>query len=200
MWLNVFISVLIILPWIYTGALSYSFYSSSLHNHYKMKHLYSISILNVFQAVLGIIYILGITERFQSARWLIFTFIELMFLFFVLRSYSNRHFELVVTSFYTVILVLSTLWLHLIFNVAVVLILILLCLMSKDKILQRWFTWSFVLYGLTSIVPNIFTFTGTESLLVGLIFTVHFSIGVIKIYRKEKVDDNLKKLLLENKL
>lgn len=197
---NVAMFVIMIIMWMYAGVLSYSFYSTSQKNHYKFKHLYQASILNVFICVLGIYYLISGNSDLQSARWLSFTFFELTLLYFVLRSYSDRHFELIVTSIYLITLILSTLWLNLAFNIAVVLMLIILCLASKDKILRNWFSVSFVLYGLTSIIPAIYTFTGAESILMGLIFTTHFVVGVKKIYVKEKVDEELKKLLLENKL
>lgn len=197
---NVAMFVIMIIMWMYAGVLSYSFYSTSQKNHYKFKHLYQAAVLNIFICVLGIYYLISGNEMLQPARWLSFTFLELTFLYFVLRSYSDRHFELIVTSIYLITLILSTLWLNLIFNIMVVMILIVLCLASKDEILKKWFSISFVLYGFTSIIPTIYTVTGTESILMGLIFTTHFVIGVKKIYVKEKVDEELKKLLLENKL
>jgi hypothetical protein len=85
-------------------------------------------------------------------------------------------------------------------NLVIVAFLVVLALLSNEKIIKHWFSWSFVLYGLTSVVPVYFGFTQTESILMGVIFTFHFAIGVKRLYEKDKVDDELKKLLLKNKL
>lgn len=200
MWLNVFLFVVIIALWTIVSVYGYSFYSSTLQNHYKFSMLYQAGFLNIYQCVLGIVYVLGITENFQSVRWTIFSFIELTFLFFILRTYTNRHIELIITSVFLIFLLMSTIMVSLIFNIILVLILVGVSLCSKDDILRKWFSVSFILYGFTSIIPAIFGFTQVESLLIGVAFSLHFMIGVRKLYHKEKTDENLKKLINEGKL
>jgi hypothetical protein len=133
-------------------------------------------------------------------RWMCFTFAEMGMFNFVITPYKSRHFELIATSVFTLLLLTSSLWYSMVANLVIAGFLIVLATLSKYDILRRWFTWSFALYGLTSVVPIYFGFTQTESILMGVIFTLHFAIGVKKLYVKDKVDDELKKLLLENKL
>lgn len=198
--LNTLISIAIILLFVYVGVLCYSFFSTSIKNHYKFKHLFQVSVLNIFQAFLGIYFIITGDDVFQEARWISFSFMEMAFLYFIMRSYKNRHFELIITSVYLITLLLSTLWLNLAFNMAIVAMLVLLSLFSNDEILKKWFSISFALYGMTSIIPSVFGFTQVESLLMGLVFSVHFTVGVWKLYHKERTDDELKKLIMQEKL
>lgn len=194
---DVLLSIAIIILWTTVSVYGFSFYASSRQNHYKFSHLYQAGFLNIFQSLLGIYFIVTGDDRLQSARWITFSFLELVFLYFILRSYNKRHIELIVVSLFMVVLLLSTLWLNLIFNIMIVAILVTLSILSKDRILSRWFSVSFILYGFTSIIPSIYGFTQTESLLAGLIFSLHFMIGVRKIYHQEKIDDELKKKIIE---
>jgi hypothetical protein len=47
---------------------------------------------------------------------------------------------------------------------------------------------------MTSVVPVIFGFTTNASLFMGVIFSLSFAIGSHKLYMKEKIDDELKKM------
>lgn len=200
MWLNVFLFVIIIALNVYSATLSYSFYSTSKKNHYRFRHVYTISILLSFQCVLAIYYLCTGDSSVSSARFMAFNLAEVSMFYFIIRSYPNRHFELIITSVFTIIILVSAIWMSLFYNILIALILISLSLLSKDDVLIKWFSISFMLYGLTSIVPTIFGFTHFESILMGLIFTIHFTLGVRKLYHKEKTDDELKKLILEDKL
>lgn len=200
MWLNVFLFVIIIALNVYGATLSYSFYSTSKKNHFRFKHAYTSNVLLILQSILAIYFLISGNDRLNEARWMCFNLAELSMFYFVLRSYANRHFELIITSVFMVILMLSTLYLSLIFNLMIVAILIGLSLASRDNMLKRWFSVSFLLYSFTSIVPVVLGFTQTESILAGLVFTLHFTVGIRKLYMMQKTDEELKRLIQDGKL
>lgn len=200
MWLNVLMFLAIIVLSLYSATLCYSFYSSAKLNHYRFRHLYQFSILIIFESVLAIYSLITSDTTVNEIRWMAFSFAELSIFYFILKSYSNRHFELIIGSVYIIILLISSLLLNVWLNILLVLILIMLSLMSKDKILKSHFSCSFALYGCTSVVPSVFGFTQFESILMGLIFTLHFTLGIRKLYVHEKTDDELKRMLLNNEI
>lgn len=200
MGINILMFLAIIVLNLYSGMLSFSFYGTSKKNHFKFKHAYTSNVLLILQSVLAIYYLVSGNDRFNDARWIAFSLAELSMFYFVLRSYPNRHFELIITAVFMVVLLMSTLWLNVWYNVLIVLILVILSLLSRDEILSKWFSISFLLYGMTSIIPNLFGFTQFESILMGLLFTIHFTIGIRRLYVKEKTDEHLKDLIKQGKL
>ena len=166
--LGVVLSFIIIGFWLYSGALSYSYYSTSVKNHYRYKNIYTISVLNVFQAVLGIYFIVTGDEIFQQVRWLTFTLIDYQLLGFLLRGTNKRQFELIITSVYSILLLLSTLYLSVWFDVAIALILVCVARKSHESIVKSWFALSMIIYGFTSVIPTMVGFTTSESLLTAV--------------------------------
>lgn len=200
MGINIFLYVLIIMVDLYIATISFSFFATSKVNHFKFKHIYQMKVLLIFQSILAIIVLITGNKELNSIRWLCFTFAEYSMLLFAISHYKKRHFELLITSIYIILLLISTLMYSLAISLIITGILVLLCLLSKEEIVKKWFSVSFLIYGLVNIVPYYFGLTDTESILVGLIFTLHISAGVVKLYQKDKVDDELKKLLAEGKI
>ena len=108
-WGNMVISfllnLLIMVMWIITGTMSFNFYVSKHENHFLFKLIFTISSLNLLGVILAFPHILEITSQFQSVRWIIFSFLEIMMMNMFLRTTSiRRPWELILTAvFMTVV-------------------------------------------------------------------------------------------------
>lgn len=198
--IGVGLSLIIIGLWLYAGALSYAYYSTTTKNHYRYKNIYTVSVLTITQSILGIYYILTGDDYLNPARWIAFTLIEYQFLGFLLRGTSKRQFELILTSMYSVLLLLSTLYLSVWFNIAIAAILVCIAYHSHEPIVKKWFTPAMIIYAFTSIIPAIVGFTTNESLLVGVLFSISFVYGAKKLYDKEHINDKLKEMIIDGEL
>lgn len=198
--LNIFLFCVIIVLWLYVGVLSFSFYSTGKFNRFFFKNIYVISILNIFQSILGVYVITTGDASVNNARWMAFSFMEINFMYFVLRASKKRHIELITMAFFNILVLTSSVQYSIVLNIAIAVILSALAFKSGVKILRRYFTWIFLLYGMTSVIPVLCDFTSTESLLIGVAFSISFLFGTIKLYKKEKVDAELKELIIDNKL
>ena len=189
MYLGVIFSLAIIGMWGYIGVLTFALYSTTIDNHHQMRMFYTISVLNIMQAVLGIYYIITKDTSWQEARWVAFSLIEIAYLSFVIGTFKRRWIELVIrTLFYVVILiswVVYSLWI----NILICAILATLAYCNKERIIRKHFTWIFSLYAMTSIVPVVFGFTGVGSLWAGVVYTFAFAYGAKRLYDAEKVKD-----------
>jgi hypothetical protein len=106
----------------------------------------------------------------------------------------KRTYELILVSFFTLLVVISYTYWWLGFNLMIAGILTFLACKSQEEITRKFFSISMILYGMTSVVPVIFGFTTNASLFMGVIFSLSFAIGSHKLYMKEKIDDELKKM------
>lgn len=195
MFISVFIGVvlscIIIGVWGYIGVLTFALYSTALDNHHQMRMFYTIAVLNIMQALLGIYYIITGNGDWQQARWVAFALIEIAYLSFVLGAFKVRWLELGVRTFFYIIvlasIVVSNVWL----NIAISMILALLAYHSQEKLIKKYFTWIFIVYAFVNIIPVIAGFTTNYSLLTGVVYTSMFAYGAKKLYDKEKVNDEI---------
>lgn len=193
--LGVVLSIIIIGIWLYIGALSYSFYSVGKYNRFMFKNIYVSAVLSIFQSILGIYFIITLDSSLQPIRWMCFSLMELNFMYLVLRAFKNRHTELIIMALFNILVLISSLSYSLFLNCSIATTLSVLAYISGVAILRKYFTWIFLLYGMTSIIPVIFEFTSVESLLAGIIFSIGFLYGTVKLYTKEKVDFELKEMI-----
>lgn len=198
--LGVVLSLIIIGIWLCTGTLAFTFYSSKIYNHFMFRSAFLISYLNLFQAVLGIYYIITGDGQYQMSRWTTFSLIEVTMLSFLIRGTKKRQFELIITSVFMTLILLSISYPWLIFNLLICAILSTIAYRSEEQIIKKWFTPTMIMYGMTFVVPSIFGLTTNESLGVGVIFSLMFMLGVSKLYNKEKTDDKLKEMIKNGEL
>ena len=193
--LNVILSIIIIGIWLYIGALSYSYFVSQKVNHYLFKSLFTASFFQCAQGILGIVYIIGITDQYQPIRWIIFSLFEIMTMNMLFRTAKvKRPYELIISVVFMVIVLINMVHINLIFNITIALTLMFIAYHSTEPIVKKYFTISMGLYGMTSIVSAMFSFTGMQSLIMGIIFSISFMIASQKIYDKERIDDKLKQI------
>jgi hypothetical protein len=187
--IGVVLSLVIIGVWGYIGVLTFALYSTALTNHNQMRMFYTIAVLNIMQAMLGIYFIVTGNGEWQQARWVAFSLIEIAYLSFVMGAFRVRWLELAIrTLFYVLVLVsvvISNVWL----NILIALILAWLAFCSQENLIIKYFTWIFGLYAFVHVVPEIVGYTTNGSLFMGVIYTCAFAYGAKQLYEKEKVSD-----------
>lgn len=198
---NVFLNSIIIALWLVVGAMSFNFYVSNTENHFQFKSLFSLSSAQILGCIMAYPYILGVTDRFQYARMILFSIMEIMILNFLLRTTSiRRPWELVLTSVFMVIILFSTIYNSLLFNILITAILFYVALKSSEYVIRKYYSISMATYFLVSVIPAIFGFTGTQSLAIGAIFSWTFLFASYKIYKKERINDKLVEMVKSGEL
>lgn len=190
--LSTIFNFIIIVLFLHVARLSYSYYASSVVNHYRFRTLYSIGFLLVFQSILAFNYIWFGNIEFQGVRWLIFYITETLYLSMFLKNTKlNRKSELSITSLFLVVILVGTIEYNIVLDLIKVAILITLTLKSNEALVRKYFTKSMIVYGFVSIVPTVYGLTGSASLFMGVLFGLSFAYASKKIYDKEKIDDFL---------
>lgn len=193
MFMSVFIgvalSVAIIGVWGYIGVLTFALYSTSLTNHNQMRMFYTIAVLNIMQAILGIYFITTGNAEWQDARWVAFSLIEIAYLGFVLGTFRIRWLELAIRTFFYLLVLVSVVVYSVWLNIAIALILAWLAYYNQENIIIKYFPWIFGLYAVVHVVPGLVGYTTNGSLFIGLVYTCAFAYGARKLYVKEKVSD-----------
>lgn len=184
-------SMMIIGIWIFVGVLSFSFFTTTKENHYRFRSLYTIASMSVFQAILGMYFLVSGDAQYQEVRWLTFTLMESQFLNFAIRDTKKRHLQLLIQTVFYFVLLMSQVHYSLIMNFLIAGILVAISITSPVEIIKKHFSISFALYFLTALVPAIVGFTTNISLFMGVIFSAHFAWGVFKMYTSEKVKDEI---------
>jgi len=197
--IDILLNSIIIMLWLITGAMSFSFYVSNTENHFLYKSIFTISSMNLFCVVLAFPYILGVTDMYQNTRWICFGILEMLMFAMLLRTTSiKRPWELIITTSFMVIILISMVHPMLLYSIIITSLLLLVSIRSKEKLVRKYYSISMATYGFTSIIPAIYGFTSAQSLLMGCVFSWTFLWASLKIYRSEKVDEKLKQMLRDN--
>jgi hypothetical protein len=175
------------------STLCYDFYTTAKVNRFKFRHWFSVGILNSFVVVLAMYFEVTGSTHFQDVRWATFAMMEILFLEIFINQYSflHRRNELLVRVIYYWAVLISPILMYATLNVFISIVLIWLAF-TGNCVNGKWFGWSFILYGLTTIIPEIFGYGTIQSFLIGVIFTTHLFVGVYKLYKlelKKEIDD-----------
>jgi hypothetical protein len=186
LWSSLFL-VLIIIAWLFTGGLAGSFYASRKENHLNFRFIYTIAVLNVFQAVLAFYYVTTGNSALQESRWVAFTLIQTDFFGLVTRGMINRPWELTLRAFYFVLLLLSISidWLPVTYILSS--ILIFYAYFSPEPLIKKYYTPAFVLWIGVEAIPALFGYTGVASLGMGVVFSAYFAFATYMVWKSEKV-------------
>lgn len=182
---QIYVIFFLIIVWTIVPVLSYEVFSKAKNNHLKFRYWFSIGMLTMFQLLLGALYILEINTELQSVRWIAFVFIDWMLLEIFIVAIIQRKIELFTRVIFFTLLLLDTVVVSFIPLFLVACILTVLAYKSKCVITSEHFRYTFILYMGAIIAPHIFGFTSIESLLIGLVYSIHLVWGFIKIYNLE---------------
>lgn len=188
-YIGVMLSIVIIAVWGYIGTLTSALYSTTLTNHHQMRMFYTIAVFNVLQAILGIYFITTGDAQYQQARWTAFSLIDIAYLGFVLGTFKTRWLELVIRTFFWILVLAGVVIYNIWINITIACILGLLAYVNKESVIKKYFPWVFLVYSLTTIVPYFVGLTTNGSLFMGVIYTCVFAYSAKKLYNKEKVND-----------
>lgn len=183
---------LVLLLWIVfmsliISTMCYDFYTTTITNRFKFRHWFSIGMLNALIAVLAIYYEVTGDLHFQHIRWASFAMMEVLFLeiFINQHTFNHRRNELMVRAVYYWAVLVTPVFFFSPLNITIAAILSYLAFKGSD-LNGKWFGWSFVLYGMTTVIPEIFGYGTWQSFLIGVIFTTHLFYGVYKLYKLEQ--------------
>jgi hypothetical protein len=184
--------VLIIIAWLFTGGLAGSFYASRKENHLNFRFIYTIAVLNVFQAVLAFYYVTTGNLALQESRWVAFALIQTDFFGLVTRGMINRPWELTLRAFYFVLLLLSVSidWLPVTYILSFVLI--FYAYFSPEPLIKKYYTPAFVLWMGVETIPVLFGYTGVASLGMGVVFSAYFAFATYMVWKSERVLEAIK--------
>jgi hypothetical protein len=168
------------------STMCYEFYTTTKINRFKFRHWFAIGMLNAFTVSLALYFEVSGDAHFQNVRWATFAMMEVLFLEIFINQYTFRHRrnELLVRTVYYWAVLLSPVIMYAPLNILISIIISYLAF-TGDRVIGSWFGWSFVLYGMTTVIPEMFGYGTIASFLIGNIFTIHLFIGVYKLYRME---------------
>ena len=171
--------------WLMVMTISYHIYATAKYNHFMFKYWFAIGFFTVLQLVLGAYYVLGIETSLQSARWLLFIFIDILLIEIFVTTIISRIVELLArVGMYSLIFAAhqSGNDIHL---VILAVTLAYLASISHCMRIRIFFTPVFILYAAANAAPTIFGATTLESLGVGAIYSTVAVTAIHQIYAKK---------------
>lgn len=192
-----FLTLSIVIIWMTVAVMSYEFYTTAKLNRFRFRYWFAIAILNIFQAILGAYYIYSNNGDIQTARWVAFVIIDILYLEIFIPPIARRTLELFVrTAFYFALVIdfMTPSPYLLLINVVV---LGILARHSDYNTARNHFSFSMVLYFFVNLIPYLTGYTEILSLAVGFVFSLHIMYGVYQLYLEEQTNELIKEQILD---
>jgi signal transduction histidine kinase len=191
-----FLTLFIIIVWLAISVMSYEFYTTAKINRFRFRYWFAISMLNVFQAIVGAVVIYSSNQDYQTARWVAFVLIDALYLEIFIPPIARRKIELFVRTIFYLFLAVNFMMPNPFFLLVDIVILMVLTRKSEYNVLRKHFSVSMAFYFLAVLLPHLFGYTGDISLLIGLVFSTHLAYGVYKLYKEEQTAELIKQAVV----
>lgn len=190
--MKLFVLLILMVMGLVVSVVSYEFYTTALVNRYKFRYWFAIGCLTMFHLSLAMYQEFTGMTNFVPVRWAAFALQDLLLLEIFVYPMKTRRVELFIRMIYYYSVLMASVMdtgLYSIFNA---LVLMFLSWNTRSTTMHKWFTISFALYVMTTVVPEIVGYGTTGSFLIGVLFMAHLMIGVVRLYLHERVREELK--------